>query len=149
MDWMRSSGEVFIRIDNGEPLVATLIRASQEMSIRVAAIASGVGMLKDVELGFFDADSDSYKTARHVGPFDLSVVTGSVVPREDHVAAHVHAVFNNQNHATYSGHVVEARCHVTVELFLSITDLPLKREKLAKMPASRITIEGSHDKKRE
>jgi Predicted DNA-binding protein with PD1-like DNA-binding motif len=88
------------------------------MSISSAAITSGVGMLERVELGFFDAEKDDYDVATRVGVHDLDLITGNIVRREGVPVAHVHAIFNTKDFKTYGGHVLEAYCHVTMEVFL-------------------------------
>ncbi len=60
MDYQSTNDYVFVRIDPGEVLVDSLKRVATDLSIEVAAITSGVGMLKDVRLGFFDVARDDY-----------------------------------------------------------------------------------------
>ncbi len=138
MQWtMRDSG-VFVRIDPGEHLVESLRTVASECGFQGAAITSGVGMLDGVELGFFDVELDDYKRTTLSGIHDLSSVVGNIIRCEADYVPHVHVVFNDPSYATFSGHLIEATCHITIELFLS-TALPnLQRVKLAGCPATRI-----------
>jgi uncharacterized protein len=140
MDWKASGSEIFLRIDPEEYLVKSLIRLSEELSIQSAAITSGVGMLMAVELGFFDTEIDDYKTTRKQGIFDVNSILGNISRRDNVAVPHVHIIFNDGMHNTYSGHVVEAQCHITMELFLSVKDLTMKRVKQHGRPATRIEL---------
>lgn len=142
MDWGRNGTELFVRIDPGEPLVATVADIAGEVPFRLAAITSGVGMIHGVRLGFFDAGVDDYRSTEISGVHDVSLITGSVVPRNGEPAVHVHAVFNDDTFTTRSGHVIEAYCHITMELFLCIGSLAVERVKTAGLPATRIVRAG-------
>lgn len=130
--------EIFIRLDPGDRLVESLAAIATQRSFSSAAIVSGVGMLNGVELGFFDVSLDDYRRTTFDGIFDLSVVIGNIVLRDGIYVPHVHVVFNDASYLTYSGHVIEATCHVTIEIFLSTTALALRRVKVAGCPATRI-----------
>lgn len=141
MEVVEELGDIFVRVDPGEPLIATLLCAAQKLGIACGPIVSGVGMLMNVDFGFFDADSDDYKIRPMSGVFDVSVITGSVVERDGEYAAHVHVVMNDERQVTYSGHLIEATCHITMEVFLSRTALNLKRVRLPDYPATRLVVE--------
>ena len=138
MECITHGSDVFVRIDPGERLVESLAAVATRSEFPAAAIVSGVGMLNGIELGFFDIGLDDYRCKMFDGVFDLSVILGNIVRRDGIYVPHVHAVFNNSAHATYSGHVMEATCHITTEVFLSVTPFALKRVKIPGCPATRI-----------
>lgn len=141
MEWIPHGSEIFVRLDPGERLVESLITVANQNAFPAAAIVSGVGMLSHIELGFFDVDLDDYRRTVVEGIFDLSVVLGNIVRREHAYVPHVHAVFNDTLHKTYSGHVIEATCHITMELFLATITSHLRRIKIPGCPATRIVGE--------
>jgi uncharacterized protein len=140
MDWKSSGSDIFLRIDPEELLVDSLVRVSTALDIQSAAITSGVGMLMSVELGFFDIRKDDYEITRLEGVYDINSILGNITRREGIPVPHVHIVFNDKSHATYSGHVIEAQSHITMELFLSVNDLDVKRVKQPGRPATRIEL---------
>jgi predicted DNA-binding protein with PD1-like motif len=142
MELVGNGTALFVRVDPGEQLVASLLKASTDLGVRAAAIVSGVGMLSSVKLGFFEEELDDYVARGLPGIFDVSVITGNVVARDDKLVAHIHAVMNDPSHVTYSGHVIEAICHITMELFLSTSRLELERVKLPNCAATRIVARG-------
>ena len=138
MEWKANNQEIFVRLDPGERLVESLRDISGQAVFSAAAIVSGVGMLNGVELGFFDSSLDQYVHTTLDGIFDLSSVLGNITRRDAQYVPHVHIVFNDTRHVTWSGHLIEAQCHITVEIFLSISAFALKRVKLPGCPATRI-----------
>ena len=70
---------------------------------------------------------------------------GSIVRQDAGHVPHVHVVFNDSTYQTYSGHVIEAVCHITIELFLSTSALALKRIKVPNCPATRIVRQSETD----
>lgn len=140
MDWKASGSDIFLRIDPGEFLVDSLVKLAAALDVREAAVTSGVGMLMSVQLGFFDAQKDDYETTRFEGIYDVNSLIGNITRREGVPTPHIHIVFNDMSHITYSGHVIEAQSHITMELFLSIKNLGLERVKAAGRPATRIEL---------
>ena len=145
MEWKTDSDKIFLRIDPGEPLVASLIQLSATLDLTSAAIISGVGMLAEVKLGFFEVELDDYKTTELKGIYDLDSIIGNITRRDGAPAAHVHVIFNDASHKTYSGHLIEARYHITMEIFLAATALRLYRVKQPDRPATQITWEKANE----
>jgi uncharacterized protein len=140
MDWRASGSDIFLRIDSEEFLIDSLVKLATARDIKEAAVTSGVGMLRSVELGFFDVRKDDYEKTRFEGIYDVNSIIGNITRLEGAPAPHMHIVFNDMSHATYSGHVIEAQSHITMELFLSIKDLGLERIKSVGRPATRIEL---------
>jgi predicted DNA-binding protein with PD1-like motif len=146
MDYEATNDYVFVRIDPGEMLVESLKMIAVDLSIEVAAITSGVGMLKEVRLGFFDVAKDDYDEKFLGNIFDLSSIQGNITRLDGVPVPHVHAIFNDPSHNTYSGHVIEATCHITMELFLRRLDIfTLSRVRVHNMPGTRIIRRNLHE----
>jgi predicted DNA-binding protein with PD1-like motif len=138
MEWKAKESDIFVRLDPGELLVESLRTIAAEVVFSAAAIISGVGMLSSVELGFFDVALDDYRRTVLDGIFDLSSVQGNIMQRELEYVPHVHLVFNDPTFATYSGHLIEATCHITIEMFLSTSVSALRRVRIPGCPATRV-----------
>lgn len=145
MDWHASDSDIFLRVDPGEGLVASLKELADAARLDAAAIVSGVGMLSSVELGFFDTGRDDYQATSFDGIYDLNSVLGNIVRRDGAPVPHVHVIFNDTGHATYGGHLLEATCHITMEIFLSASPLALSRVKHPGKPATQIVCRPERD----
>jgi predicted DNA-binding protein with PD1-like motif len=138
MHWVQRKSSMFVRVDPGESLIASLEQVARETSLTIAVLVSGVGMLSHVEFGFFDVASDDYQKMKLEGLFDVSVLNGNVTRRDGEPVCHIHVVMNDPSANTFSGHVIQATSHITMELFLELSDLPLERVKLTDHPATRL-----------
>lgn len=142
MDSFRSGNLIFFRIDPDEELIASLLFLASELELRNAAIVSGVGMLNAVTLGFFSAEQNRYSETPFEGTFDLSSVQGSITTMDGRPHPHVHIVFNSAENKTFSGHVLRATCHLTIELWLiDWSGSPLSRKTTPGRPSSSIFVD--------
>lgn len=143
MEIVNGGENVFVRLEPGESIVESLKTVARELDIRAASITSGVGMVSLVEFGFFCIPKDNYDRQTFDGIYDLSSIQGNITWLGDQPAPHVHMTVNTPEYETLSGHVIEARCHITMEIFMQrLDDLSLSRVKLVEHPATRITKAG-------
>jgi predicted DNA-binding protein with PD1-like motif len=129
--------KIFIRLDPGERIIEALIQVAKERHIETASIDSGVGMVSGVEFGFFCVPKDDYDKWLCEGIHDLSSIQGNITMFNGAPRPHVHMVINDQKYGTLSGHVIEATCHITMEIFLSrLGGLKIGRVKEPPRPAT-------------
>jgi predicted DNA-binding protein with PD1-like motif len=83
------------------------------------AITSGVGMVDGVALGFFCVPRDDYDVTHIDGVLDLNTVSGNVARRDGLWVPHVHVTLNRPDYSVCGGHVMNARTHITMELWLA------------------------------
>lgn len=139
VEYIESKEGTFVRLDPGELLIKTLTDLAAQKQIRTAFLCTGVGMLTDPSLGFFDVEKDNYDIKVLPGLFDLNAVQGNITWTKEGPVPHVHLMFNDRSFRTFGGHLMEAKCHITMELLLVRSDgLDLRREKLVGVPATRI-----------
>lgn len=140
MEIVNDAANVFVRLEPGEQIIECLKTVARELDVRVAAIISGVGMISHVEFGFFCVQKDNYDRRTFDGICDLSSIQGNITWLGDQPVPHVHMTVNRPDYDTLSGHVIEATCHITMEIFLQRMDeLSLSRVKHENLPATRIT----------
>jgi predicted DNA-binding protein with PD1-like motif len=132
---------VFVRLETGEEIVTSLKEVARLKNIRAAAITSGVGMVSAVRLGFFCVPKDDYDNIHEIDKIlDLSSIQGNITWLGDEPVPHIHMTMNDPVYNTYSGHIIEAICHITMEIFIrKLTGMTLNRVKLSGQPATRIT----------
>jgi uncharacterized protein len=137
---LEEHGCIFLRLEPGEMIISSLKDVARRRNLRVGAIISGVGMLNGIELGFFNSENEDYDRFRMTGIFDLSSIQGNITWRDGEPVPHVHMTFNDADMKTFSGHVMEAETHITMEVFIQrLDDLRLRRVKVPNIPATRIS----------
>lgn len=140
MEYYRTDTELFLRLEPAEPLVASLTDLATKEDIEFALIISGVGMVEGAELGFFCVNTNDYDKYRIAGTYDLSSVAGNIAQFDGRPRAHVHIVANRPDFSTVSGHLIECRAHITIEVGLRILpDSGLRRTTEPGRPATFIT----------
>ncbi len=108
----QSERTVMIRLQDGEQLPDVLL----QLGTRGAAIVAGVGMLRNVVLGYWDG-------ARYVEepldePVELLSFQGNIGDLDDRPVVHAHVVVGRQDLSALGGHLLRATVHNTVELVL-------------------------------
>ena len=56
MEWTRSGQDLFVRIDSGDEIHASLQRLADEVGFNAAAITSGIGRTRDTLYGYMNEE---------------------------------------------------------------------------------------------
>ena len=95
MEWTRSGDDVFVRLDPGEEIHATLQHLADEIGFDAAAITSGIGRTRNSTYGYMD-DNHHYHRVTLDGGSELVTLQGNLARRESGEAfTHLHATFSD------------------------------------------------------
>jgi uncharacterized protein len=115
---VRTGPAHLVVLDRGEEVVASILAACQEHELD-SALVSGIGAVKEVEIGAYDLDSRRYLVTRPGGTWELLSLLGNVaLDAEDHRMLHAHVVLGDAEGRILGGHLFRATCAVTLELVL-------------------------------
>ena len=117
---------IFIRLFPGEDIYHELEEACQEHEVETAVVLSGVGQLKQFELGYFK-EKGNYTPQEFEKPHELLSLTGSISNQEGKYNFHLHAILGNEEKNVVGGHLIKGEVEVTNEIVLLKTNLKLKR----------------------
>jgi len=126
MDFTRQGKDVFVRLDPGEEIHESLRRSHWVgvggspvwRKMTAAAITSGIGRVRDVEIGYLDAEG-VYQTVVHKGAMELLSMEGNLAPGPNEMPhTHIHVVLSDDSHVVHGGHLVRATVAVTAEIHL-------------------------------
>jgi predicted DNA-binding protein with PD1-like motif len=130
MKWVSSGRKgrrtFVLKFEPGEKVLEGLRRFALEQGVRGAWL-SGIGAVRDAELGWFDPVAKAYATRAFPGPLELLSLAGNLGRAGEEPVVHAHAVGSGRDLAAVGGHLVEAVCAVTVELEVRETGTPLPR----------------------
>ncbi len=116
--------EAIVRMTDGEDLIDGLHR----LSVDSAIVVCGVGMLREIELGYWNGDA--YEKHRLEPPVELVSLQGNVARFGDERVVHVHACVGRRDGSTLGGHLFAGTVHNTAEIFLSLPEgIALERRK--------------------
>lgn len=102
---------------------------------RSAAIVTGLGMVRNAELGYGYYDGSSVRYDRHLvaEPAELVSLSGFVLASSEY-PFHVHAVLGGLEGRSWAGHLFDAEVHTFVELVLQPLSLQLGRKTVDGLP---------------
>tara|TARA_B100000530_G_scaffold251639_1_gene165782 strand:+ start:230 stop:667 length:438 start_codon:yes stop_codon:yes gene_type:complete len=120
MEYRRFGRDLFVRLDKGERL-HDVIRSLSDNGISTAALTSGIGRVRETEIGFLDSDG-IYQKMKIEEPMELLSMQGNLAPGPDGPFTHIHIVASDDNHVVRGGHLFEATVEVTAEIHMRILD---------------------------
>ena len=119
--------EWVVRLQDGEDLVAVL----RDLVSDSALILSGIGMVRNVELGYWNGSE--YEVHVYPDPAELLSLQGNLALDDaGQRIAHVHLSLSRRDGSVRGGHLVAATVHNTLEMGL----LPLEAIALDRKPES-------------
>ena len=125
MEWTTSGDDVFLRLDPGEEIHASLQALAEKIDLNAAAVTSGIGRVRASVYGFMD-DDHVYHRRTIEGGAELVALQGNLARHHDgHAFTHLHVVLSDDDLVPAAGHLFEATVHVTAELHLRRMDAAL------------------------
>jgi predicted DNA-binding protein with PD1-like motif len=98
-----------------------------------AVILSGIGMLKNVVIGYFDGET--YIEEQIKNPVELVALQGNIGReiRTRKIVSHLHVALADQDHSLKGGHLLKGEVMVVNEIILQIFDnIKILRKKNSK-----------------
>ena len=120
MEWVRSGDDIFVRLDIGEEIHASLQALAEEANIDAAAITSGIGRTREHVYGFMD-ESKKYRRFDFPAASELVSLQGNLARLEDGTPfTHIHATFSADDYKVHGGHLFTATVHIVAEIHLRV-----------------------------
>ena len=116
----------FLRIDKDEDLFETILGWAVEHKVYCAHL-SGIGALKDVELGFYHLSEKSYERKLFPKEAELLSLEGNI-SLDEKPFLHLHAVLGDENFNAFGGHLFSAKVAVTCEV--NIRPIPAEAKRI-------------------
>jgi predicted DNA-binding protein with PD1-like motif len=117
---------IVIKLDNGENLLDALLAVIDKHNITSALILSGIGMLRDLEIGYYNGQN--YINETFVDPMELLSMHGSVA-KGDESKIHIHVSLASSEHKVYGGHLNKASvCILNEIVILKLNEITLSRK---------------------
>ena len=120
MEWTRSGDDIFVRLDPGEEIHASIQAVAEEAGIDAAAITSGIGRTRDNVYGFMN-EEQVYQRFHLNEPSELVSLQGNIARLEDGSPfTHIHATFADDDCVVHAGHLFEATINIVGEIHLRV-----------------------------
>lgn len=127
MKVLRAEQDLFmVRVDLGEEIVESLVTVAREHGVRAATV-TGLGAVKDAQLGYLDTETREYRTRDFPGVFELVSFVGNLALFEGEPMLHAHVVLSDEEFRCFGGHLMHAKVGVTGEFAMRVATGPLLR----------------------
>lgn len=122
MEFKADANFVVVKLEHGENLFKELGNVIIHAGISSGMIVSGIGMLKDVELGYYNGKN--YISKKFEKSMELAGLHGSIAEN----TFHIHCSIADNKHRVYGGHLSKAQVSTVCEiLILKLENIKLKR----------------------
>ncbi len=122
----REGNRVFIRLETGDDVLASLTSAAEEHGV-VSGWFNGIGAASGVELGYYDLAKKDYNRWDVAGDVEFASASGSLGLRDGKPFVHLHAVVSDRECVTHGGHLFQATTGATLEFVLLVGEAPIER----------------------
>ena len=139
MEHTRSGSDIFLRLDPGDELHASIQAVCTREGVSGAAITSGIGRVRDTDIGYLGDDSVYHRIVLAEAN-ELLSMQGNVAVLDGEPFTHIHIVLSDDDHNVHGGHLFASTVHVTAEIHLRVL------EKNVRVPMTRCSVPGSEFK---
>lgn len=121
-------GLIIAKLEPNQELFEGLKQIASEHKVQTAAIVSGIGMLKDFEIGYF-LGKGNYSRKTFKEPYELVSLQGTIALQPDkNYLVHLHVCLAGKNHEIIGGHLFGGKIEVAGEIVLQLSRIKLERK---------------------
>ena len=118
---------IFIKLFTDEDINKQIKKACKIYDVKIAIIISGIGQLKNVQLGYFK-EKGNYVKEIFNKPLEILSLNGNICREDREYIIHMHAVLGDEKKNALGGHFFDGIVNVTAEIVLLKTDINAKRK---------------------
>ncbi|NQY99806.1 MAG: DNA-binding protein [Bdellovibrionales bacterium] len=127
MQYFRDGSSYFIRIDKDEDLFKSLESFAEAEELKCGHL-SGIGALKDCELGFYHLHEKTYDRKMFKDEAELLSLDGNLSIFDGKPFFHIHTVLGGPDFSCFGGHLFSAKVAVTCEVNFRPLDIEMERQ---------------------
>lgn len=113
MDYERTDGQIVLRLDPGDHVLAKLKELRREEGLD-GAFFTGIGAVDKVTIGHYNVETEQYREKTFEGQFEVSQFTGNIGPDK----VHAHITVGDHEYESLAGHCSGARVSGTFEIII-------------------------------
>lgn len=126
MNSRKVAGGYVVRLDRGEEVISCLAAFAKDRNIPCGFL-QGIGSIRDIELGYFDIQTNEYRHRQIAGVVEVVSLTGNIAWLENEPFVHAHAAVAGPDQSLLGGHFFSGIVAVTLEMFIQIVPDRLNR----------------------
>ena len=118
---------IFLQLFPDEDVNKQIKNACKIHYVKTAVIISGIGQLKNVQLGYFK-EKGNYTKEIFNKPLEILSINGNICNEDGEYTSHMHAVLGDEKKNVIGGHFFEGKVSVTAEIVLLKIDINANRK---------------------
>ena len=128
MDYRRYGNTYMVRVDLGEEIVESLKKLCGDEQILLGRVEA-IGAADHAVIGVYDLAKKEYYPETIDEFMEIASLNGSITAMDGKPYIHLHATLADQRHGIHGGHVLEMRVGATCEMFITVLDGKVNRQK--------------------
>jgi predicted DNA-binding protein with PD1-like motif len=117
-----------VRLEKGDEIIDALKQAASNKTIK-SGFFFGLGVGKDLTLGYFDAHNKYYIKKTFAGEYEFTGFSGNISKFGEETIIHCHVTITDSNFSAFGGHLFEGTVPATCEIIILPFAAALKRKK--------------------
>ncbi len=118
---------IFLRLFTDEDVNKQIKNACENHKVKTAIIISGIGQLKNAQLGYYK-ERGNYTNEIFNKPLEILSFNGNICSENREYSIHMHAVLSDEKKNAIGGHFIEGTVGITTEIVLLKTDIIANRK---------------------
>ena len=127
MQYKQDGDTYIIYVEQNETIMKTLTQFCKDHNIMNAQL-SGIGAIKDIELGVYDLKNQEYIKELYSDIWELTSYQGNVLLKDDEPFIHAHINISDHSLSGKGGHLFEPKVAAVGEFILRKINTDGKRE---------------------
>lgn len=128
MQYRRFGNTFMVRIDRGEEIMARLKELCEKENIRLGRVEA-IGAAEQGTIGVYDLEKKEYYPEKIDEFMEITSLNGNITAMDGKAYIHLHATLADQRHQIHGGHVIELQVGATCEMFVTVLEGEVNREK--------------------
>lgn len=144
MEYCQDNEDYFIRLEKDEDLFEQLEKFASSEGLKSGHL-SGIGALKNCELGFYHLHKKEYDRKLFESEAELLSLDGNLSFLENKPFFHIHTVLGGEDFRCFGGHLFSAQVAVTCEINFRPLNLNVVRKPNSEIGLNLIQFCGISD----
>ena len=128
MQYKQFGSTYMIRIDLGEDIVKSLKALCEKEQILLGRVEA-IGATDQAVIGVYDREKREYYPEKIDEFMEITSLNGNITAMGEKTYLHLHTTLADQKHTVHGGHVLEMRIGATCEMFITVLEGQVKRQK--------------------
>ncbi len=117
MESKKSDNYLVVRLEKDEEII-TALRAAFVNGGITGGFFYGLGVGKELELGYYDAEKRSYAKKQFPGEYEFTSFSGNISTFENELIIHCHVTITDADFNAFGGHLFAGKVPATLEVIV-------------------------------